>query len=525
MTDFSQVAARSAPPDAQHYQFSNLLGPDDLSPTKQEEKFSNLRSEIAEDIDADGYVMVAQDHYRAPNPLLQYTGQQPQILQEHVGNPEDYFPRQSNQSSTTYPQHFPGEPSLQFPLYHNEEGPPSPHPGNAGTSTPRQKHPGLGHLPSSLLPYTSCTYEEPYDATREMQKFIAEDKARKRGKTVIYNPEMHSETESICQGVDYEPFSANSIMSPTRESTATTQASLAGVLEPLKTLESPKSFFTRTRQMSKEEEAAADRAWEERMEKLRVDDKFFCLRPTNAKDRKEAQAAMANAAKSFTITAPDHPLHTDDNLHRLQETEDWFYKDCRGAQDYRQQQEHNVEREAETKRAVAAFRNHGKLPSGFKVGLDDGLAFGLAMSHVEANIKTYVECKNYCSIEQRRNFFKVKPPPDWAVARSDEETMTYFGGAGSSNMGTWIQPPQRVARDPRFRTAPGLSTNATVAMPESPSTPSHQQASQNWAAHGIPGGPIGGPVSRPRPIGPRRVNGGDVKWQQRVDRLCAYRKP
>jgi hypothetical protein len=176
------------------------------------------------------------------------------------------------------------------------------------------------------------------------------------------------------------------------------------------------------------------------------------LAPITGAERERVSRCMSNAAKAATnMAGPSHAF--DPRL--PEEHEDagaWFRADARGEMLLREQVQVSAYEYAERVAANVKVRNDGVLSDRFRHGRDDGLAASLIIGNVACNLQTYIH-GDRGSIEQQRNFFKVKSVPDWCTEKSrpcfsgGERGDSYFD---DTTDGFHIAPV-RVARDPRFR--------------------------------------------------------------------------
>jgi hypothetical protein len=174
------------------------------------------------------------------------------------------------------------------------------------------------------------------------------------------------------------------------------------------------------------------------------------LAPITTAERDRVRRCMASAAKSITNEVAKDEIISGQKEDPL-ETQKWFHADARGERLLREQVDISAQSHAAKVIANIKARNGGELPEQFQDGKDDGLAATLILGNVACNLQTYL-VGDRKSIEQRRNFHKVKSVPDWCTERGGLSFGglrgdSYFDGAAGGFYGA----PVRVARDPRFR--------------------------------------------------------------------------
>ena len=181
------------------------------------------------------------------------------------------------------------------------------------------------------------------------------------------------------------------------------------------------------------------------------------LRHITRAERERVRICMATAAADITTNVPQPSIlgkceDVSINKLGLAHSQKWFQYDGRGEETLRAQIPAIADRHAFVRRANAANANSGTLPKDFKVGVDDGMVANLALGDVVANLTTYL-AGDRKSVEQRRNFHKVKSVPEFATERggllngSSNVAESYFDG----DQGGFYAAPVRIARDPRFR--------------------------------------------------------------------------
>ncbi|KKY24749.1 putative aquaporin rerated protein [Phaeomoniella chlamydospora] len=511
-TTYHHPSAHSAPPETQNNIFTNVMVPDDLSPSKQEEKFMELQNEYLrrEERQRLGNFHIVPEDYQssehsympmsqlAANSQQQNTGRPSDVTDDHYFVP--YYPESEDYASSTRCETVTDDQPVAHSgvKYFNEHQQPS----NIVSDSPTM----WAFNPNRA------------DATKKMQKFMTDDRASSKAReeqNVIYSPTIDYAQEEGSRDLGYEVMPPPACSSTNMNTMPGTSLLENALKNPAPGLPFPLDIGPPNHQETSNDEIPEDVEWRQRMEILQADPDFMTLNPSRAKDRERTRETMARAAKSLTIKIPEYHIHTEENENRLEDSAKWFHLDNRGNQALRDGLEAKViGKFAADLRDAARNRNYGVLPDNFTVGVDDGLVVNLALTHTSANFTTYLFPGHGDTIDQRRNFHKVKPVPDWATAQTVEEKGSYFGG-GNVTLSTagsrgFIHPPQRVARDPRFRPALAPTTGPAMGTP-TPVTP-HRPIGGGGV--GFIGGPTGSRIrnAKPNPCL-------DGTWQPRVDTL------
>lgn len=471
--------------------------PDDLSPTKQEIKFAmqahGERRQTQSKHNANPlaygspYGMMSSNitHFQDDSFPHHHSGEQT-FSGMHYGHEqplEDYH-LQYDQTSSTYhqqhdqhaqtdqgfhvpshgqdyfDQHIPADAQSWLGTPRSAYGQQSLEltPRHPPSRAPQPFHaPGLRQPPSLL--------SEPYDTKKEMRKFLdeqAESIKENKGKTVMYNPERQGESSKASNTTvdrsnvmdrgsseaERSPskFPANwQVMPPPAVPLSMGQAvnkpppglplpeALENALKkPAPGLPFPTNFGLADFSSTTHGEDGANEEGDEQLKKLH-NSSWTHLRPSK-EERDRTRRCMARAAKSLAPTvAPDRmfnePFGARDSINNA-----WIGMDNRGENEIRDRVE-PLALEYATKKYASQ--------SVLKVGVDDGMASNFLLGHVAANLQTYMAGDNK-SVEQRRNFHKVKSVPDWCTEKSPDAHTSYLGPG-------WGIPPTRVSRDPRFR--------------------------------------------------------------------------
>ena len=522
-SDFAVATPGNQTP--QCYRFGSMMVPDDISPTKQEEKFAmlgqNLQHQEATEVDTmyqkninpsaphlslqRGSLTEMPDHqqamrglshtYESPTPHGFYSSyrvvEQPVYNLTRTGfatekSHQDYFDITSVNPQAAFDEQV-DPTSLEIIDRLSREVAKMPTQASA-------------RRPS----YTQVSeYEEPYDRKSRMQGFVDQAKQEamsRKSKTVLHNPDLYKasaqEQESIVreaggratvsgrrspefpppvvpwkvrscppsghENVPWEVMPAPDISANTEshanaspgfkvsDSMANSYGNpVPGLLLPAifgpKGTGSPDAS-TKGRQTITSRDPIyriGSREWGQ-------------LGPMTSTERARTRACMAKAAAAETISIPGSLISEErskyTNQSRITETQKWFKTDARGEALLREDLINIAAGEAEVRKTTAAYSNGGILPAAFKSGIDDGQAANILLGNVVGNLKNYLTGERD-SVEQRRNFFKVKTVPDFCTERGG--LLRGIAATGDSYFDReqegYDRVPARIARDPRFR--------------------------------------------------------------------------
>lgn len=448
-----------------HETYGSMMVPDDISPTKQEQKFSMLEnvsfphmihvqrnSQFPMD-QHEAFQTFGHDQWdnsqAAYYPGYQVPYQQPQHMSGAYENEIDHFSKVSVQRSVQV-----------------ESAP------NQRTISP------IDRSFDQQLRESPVRYQEPYDTEKAMKECVNQLKEKaKDGKSVLYNPEiqreppqkqiMETEKSAAVNSTVRKPSSVPQPLVPWDVRPKDSRVNQWEVMPPPTDPSSNPVAFN-----NNEVESNLDNIKpapglpfpsifgppQLSLESLKVDAidslrapavgsiEWMKLAPITTAERNRVRRRMAIAAKSITNEVPSNGIATGQNREDLGENQKWFYTDGRGERLLRQQVDLSAQAHASKVIADIRARNSGELPEQFQDGKDDGLAATLILGNVACNLQTYL-VGDRKSIEQRRNFHKVKSVPDWCTERGGIALGSYFDGAAGGFYGA----PVRVARDPRFR--------------------------------------------------------------------------
>jgi hypothetical protein len=446
--------------------YGSMMVPEDMSPTKQEQKFSlleNLPFPQMHDQDDSHFAQHGMMHHDDPfsHPLP--------------------FGQQYGWNNSGHDHYYQGfqMPYQQVGGYDNSSG--GAYLPQASVQRPSQSNPVEEQhaLPSrratdqQACHESALRYQEPYDTERAMKDCVSKLKEKaKDGKTVLHNPDIRKEPQRMELGstvakpgvrvrsesrpplVPWEVRRKESIRNdewqvmpppePIQEPNSFTEIDGQNVLSKIKPapgLPFPKIFGPPQLSLEGPDLAPPVGSAE-----------WMRLAPITSAERDRVRRLMALAAKSVTNEVQHDKITSGQNKEDLVETQKWFYTDARGERLLRQQVDLSAANHASQVIANVKARNGGELPEGFQDGKDDGLAATLILGNVACNLQTYL-VGDRKSVEQRRNFHKVKSVPDWCTERGG----LAVGGLGSGDSyfdgatGGFYGAPIRVARDPRFR--------------------------------------------------------------------------
>ena len=433
---YHQTSNRSALnipiPHASQYTPRSLV-PEDLSPTKQETKFDDLRGQNHSD-----------DSLPSSGLELHSTG----------GSTENYPPFYDH---SDYLMLGMQPENLGFVDFNGAEHP--------NYFTPLRR-------PQAI------TYQEkePYNTKKAMQRFLAEQAEKSRtdkGKTVLCNPERksgynHQDNGRTSQQTPQSSKDAGieraSILTPdvqrardALKANPTDQLYTPGLetntfttatAELTPSSSAPPKQQESVRRTDEGREISGEPKDDDRLLSDSLPSWFFELQPTMIHDERQLlKERLAKAARDLTVGVRDEPIISEHQLDQRVNVRRWFDADGRGQKELRSRTTNISVNHAEQHHQIAQLRNDGALPHGYKTGIDDQYASSLLLGEVACNIQTYL-VGDQGSAEQRAKFNRVKPVPEWCTER---KTMAEAGRGHSYFGTTWGTPPSRVARDPRFR--------------------------------------------------------------------------
>ena len=469
-------------------QYGAMMVPDDISPTKQEQKFSMLESVSGSHAMHQGY-----SHFQnTQQPTYSQDGSFSHVTAQQPGNGQRYMWDDSSHNNfipgCTMPYQEVHQPYMGYydkdGARDNQRAYMGQHEDSTDSIDPNEMLPTkfipdpsreMRRVPAQILPRTTASLQrEPYDTGKAMKDCVDKMKERaKDGKTVLHNPENRKQPQRVTafgfgnvnentalrkssvgrRPVPWEVQPRKDIQDRSQwEATApledlkyTDPESLP--LKPAPGLPFPTSLGSFTLPAGSSLKVPAgdgvadvgSAAW-------------MRLAPISAAERDRVRKCMAKAAKGATNHLSDERNEAGLPEEELLTTRKWFYKDARGEDLLRQQVNITAKDHAAKVVSDATAQNGGVLPKDFQIGKHDGLASSLILGNVACNLQTYL-VGDRGSLEQKRNFQKVKTVPDWCT----EKGGTTIGGTGSGESyfdgtaGGFYTAPVRVARDPRFR--------------------------------------------------------------------------
>jgi hypothetical protein len=469
--------------------YGSMMVPDDISPTKQEQKFSMLEnipfSRMIHGQEPSQFAMAHHGMMQHDDPFTHgppqnfghdqqymwdsghdtyYPGYQIPLQPHHVGT-------YGNESDGAYA-------NTNIPLPSVRIAKPTP----ARDDPPNQLRRSSGQQPRE----PPVPYQEPYDTERAMKECVNKLKEKaKDGKTVLYNPDIQKDPPPRQIMKSENSFRAKSTMRKSsrdpqppvpwdvrprdsigdanewevmpppidQSSDMTTFASVEGDsnrcnIKPAPGLPFPSTFGLPQLSLKASNVETMESSGAAPVGSL----EWMRLAPISAAERDRVRRRMALAAKQITNEVPLDHIATSQDKEDLDETQNWFYTDARGERLLRQQVDLTAQAHASKVMANIRARSGGDLPEQFQDGRDNGLAATLILGNVACNLQTYL-VGDRKSVEQRRNFHKVKSVPDWCTERGGL-TLGGLGGGESyfdGVAGGFYGAPVRVARDPRFR--------------------------------------------------------------------------
>ncbi len=481
--------------DITHGNYGSMMVPDDISPTKQEQKFSML-----ENIPFPHMMQGQEPHFpTAQHGTMQHDDPFSHGTPQPFGHDQQYMWDDSGHNAyyPGYQMPFQVQPQpmgggyengsdgayahMPQVLVHTSTLTPARIDSAANQNAPLPIRRSSGQQPPRDSP---LRYQEPYDTERAMKDCVNKLKEKaKDGKTVLHNPNVYKEPpqrqitepeksiarltvrkpsdcpqppvpwdvrpkDSIREPNEWEvmpPPDDESVEGPTIFTNNIGSGNDPGNVKPAPGLPFPSTFSPPQLPLEKIDAIDSSAPQVGSIE-------WMQLAPMTTGERDRVRRRMALAAKSVTNEGPLNRIATGQDKEDLAETQKWFHTDARGERLLRQQVDLSAQAHASTIIANIKARNGGELPELFQDGKDDGVAATLILGNVACNLQTYL-VGDRKSIEQRRNFHKVKSVPDWCTERGGMALGglgggdSYFDGAAGGFYGA----PVRVARDPRFR--------------------------------------------------------------------------
>lgn len=455
-----------------HQTYGSMMVPDDMSPTKQEQKFSMLENipfpHMMHGQDLSQFAQHGMVQHDDPFSHPQPFGLDQQYAWDNSGHAPYYqgFQMPYQQMAGGYEN----EPDRAY-LPHVSAQKPAPQVDSANQHVlpiRRASDQQASHEPT-------LRYQEPYDTERAMKECVNKLKEKaKDGKTVLHNPEVHKEPQmemmepestavkstlgkqsenrhplvpwvvrprDSMRNDEWEVMPPPDPISETNTFTEIESENGLGYIKPAPGLPFPRTFGPPQLHLEAPESAPQVGSIE-----------WMRLAPITTTERDRVRRLMALAAKSVTNKVPQDNIAAGQDKKDLVETQKWFHTDARGERLLRRQVDLSAQIHASKVIANIKARNGGELPEQFQDGKDDGLAATLILGNVACNLQTYL-VGDRKSLDQRRNFHKVKSVPDWCTERGGLALGglgggdSYFDGAAGGFYGA----PVRVARDPRFR--------------------------------------------------------------------------
>ncbi|KAJ9612018.1 hypothetical protein H2200_003613 [Cladophialophora chaetospira] len=433
-----------------------IMHPDDLSPTKQENKLAAMSREFAAPLPMNSFPQY--NHFTPPagsfaNPVVVDDPNFPNFhggllsadpayrpVLQHI-NSDSVVEVDGNQSEAS---------SLSVPTIVRHYSYP-----DAVAATPGQSLATDQAMPSFTprrghLPVVHSSSDEPYDRKTKMQSFVAAQQAlAKTGRTVLHNPDLHR-------------VKASEATSPARSgSTATTPEREHGnrLLTPgsVTILKPPPGFgMLPVTHHASEENAEADPSPINQAALRQIFDvdseDWLELKPVTKIQRTKMNKVVSNFARA---QAPD-------------QAQGFAQKTCGDKKEDLKKWMHVANKDNRPITATQKLFEEAARDrlSGYPTGVNvDG-------TREDQLSKAEIECAGICAVgdivanlmddagtpgagkDSDSTFPKYKPAPEYAVERS----RLLMGNGGSTsffedNTGGFYTAPSRIARDPRFRPA------------------------------------------------------------------------
>lgn len=434
------------------------MGPQDISPAKQEEKFTMLGLQQTQTQVTPVHITPTQFTPKAGNPDDPFTNV-PNFSPFHPslsGTPTDYefffgpgsqvlpLRQQAGQMSGDF--RFPAE---QDYFSHN---------------TPAPFDPPVEHRPASpespLVRVEKVPTRDGYNSMKVFRSYL--DRVVKENKvtqtrTILRDPSTKSLQEENDDKLRSESEAATTAKAPTTsrtEGAATSKAETHSTTQPQEPTANPLDQAQNT-----------------------LSTEFWNIMPPPAiPDSLETAAFLFPPPglpfpKGFVHPQNDYSVRVATESmaeqRRRIEVEQWFKHDGRGEEQLRQQIEVIARKDAASRRSSvtvtrqpqATPRNGSTrssregstssmppdttIPRAFTDPSNEGSkanATNIILGNVIANLQSYLVGDPE---EQKRNFANFRPAPDWCCDRTLEGRNSFFGG-------DWQAPPARIARDPRY---------------------------------------------------------------------------
>jgi hypothetical protein len=447
----------------------NVLVPDDISPSKQENKLASISSRH---IGHPTVWLTPQGHFTPGAGLLTNANASylppPHFALNHnirFQNVSTASPDAQQRAPLQYlnPEHaaeFEGSysdpSSVGVPHFRSQ----NPYPTTAAARFHQNgpTEPVLGAIGPQLaqisLVYTS--EEATYDRRTKMQKFVAAQQAMvKTGKTVLHNPDLHQVKAN--DGTS-PAHSNNASMATTPERKPPSQFLIAGSLPvpTLATSEAPTHdplALTETESKIKNDPCPLDSAALQKVFEVSNED-WLQLRPATPADRVRMNRVMRTFARAQAPEAHRGFVHETSKAAKRENLKQWMHlanKDNRPATAVRRLFE-EAAAERLTKDVSGGICRDGALHAVLS-DAEVQCASICAVGDIVANLMDGAGPQQSV-IDAKGVFPQYKPAPEYAIERR-QVLAAKFGKTSffEDKSGGFFTAPSRIARDPRFRPA------------------------------------------------------------------------
>ncbi|KAI1617740.1 hypothetical protein EDD36DRAFT_424868 [Exophiala viscosa] len=440
----------------------NVMVPEDISPTKQENKFASLSKEYANQAAGAAH----QQHHSSERTSLEadsmmhdqipYT---PYTNVPQIWNPFQYMDT-SAQNNLRRPatQHYNSDdimPAHQDRpiVFRNPARVPRrvSYSDTGGMFQEENKDKSVGvHVWTPLSQLKTTSADEPYDRNSKMQGFVAAQQAlAKTGKTVLHNPELYHDKPSAVS----TPESTKSSTARSEHEFGNEVSEHQGASRPVPTLKPPPGLELHALQSRSLGYLEIVQGHSHGNEKLRNEfgvgrEEWFELKPVTKTERSTMNKAMRLCGDPYWAESPADmsmctPSTRQDKI-RMRTDEGVGGNKATRVLVEQIAREHLRDRQSTLSSGDGAVNDQAA-----SAELESGAI--CAIGYIWANLIENVD-SDTAETNGANSVWKYKPAPEYAIERS--RLMTSNSGNTSffeEDTGTFYNAPSRIARDPRFR--------------------------------------------------------------------------
>ncbi|KIW96729.1 uncharacterized protein Z519_02120 [Cladophialophora bantiana CBS 173.52] len=442
--------------------YGNLMVPDDISPSKQENKLASLSHEYT---DASAGFVTPHHHITpgsgmignsvvTPATFVHYENelgssihsQTWTLASDLVARPA--MPHVNSDSvinmdeNTSDASSFPVPNVIRSFSYPNAVGEP-----------PKQRsiteQPALGQ--QTVRPILVLPDDEPYDRKNQMQSFVAAQQAlAKTGKTVLHNPDLHR-VKSSESASPARPHSTTA--TPELASRAQTDGPRSIIIRnPPPGFDSQLSSRQTLAQITNKGSSPFDASTLREIFEVGNDD-WFELRSVSKSQRVKMNRVMRMCARAQSPDAPQGFLQNSSSA-RKESLQNWMRiasRDNRAATGTRKVFEQAAKECHASRLSVGVGGDSALSDQTSDAGIESAAI--RAVGDIIANLAESTESSGL-GVDTDALVCKYKPAPEYAIERG-RLLMGNIGGTSffEENTGGFYSAPSRIARDPRFRPA------------------------------------------------------------------------